>query len=263
MLKIQSLASGSKGNCTLVASENTRILIDVGLGLPELARRLADANTDPTSVKAVLVTHEHTDHIKGIAPFIKKYKCTLYVHENAAETLPQFIGYLPHGLVKTFSTSFQIDDMTVDFFPVSHDSLFCFGFTFQKGDCKVSMATDLGRVSREMYLKMANSQVVLLECNHDLEKLHNNVKYPTWLKRRIAGSMGHLSNAACSLAVYELAKQNVQQIILAHLSEENNTPTLAYTFVRDFLAGKGIQEGVDISIDIAHQDKVGTVFQID
>lgn len=263
MLKIQSLASGSKGNCTYIASETTAVLVDIGLSLPETLRRLQDANIDPKTISAVLITHEHSDHIKGVTAFLKRFKCHLFVHETAADTCREFITPLLQEQLHTFDTKFAIGDIVIDFFPVPHDSLFCFGYTFSNKTCKISLATDLGRCSYDILVKMTGSQVVLLEANHCLTKLHNNVKYPPWLKRRISGSSGHLSNAACGLAVYELARMGVQQFVLAHLSEENNSPTIAFSFVRDFLAKKGLQEGVDINIDIAHQHKVGTLFQVD
>jgi phosphoribosyl 1,2-cyclic phosphodiesterase len=263
MLKIQPLASGSKGNCTYIASDDCGILVDIGLNLTDTLRRMEDANIDPKSVGAILITHEHSDHIKGVAAFVRKFKPRIYMPDNAMKVFKQFIGEFPTELLSTFNGRVDIGDIAVDCFPVPHDSKFCFGYAFTKGDCKISLATDLGQASRETIGKMSNSQIVMLECNHDMLKLHNNAKYPAWLKRRISGSFGHLSNSACSLAVYELVKLGVQQVILAHLSEENNTPTLAYSVVRDFLTAKGIAEGVDIAIDIAHQHKVGTVYQID
>ena len=259
MLQIRTLASGSKGNATFIASDTTSILVDVGLCLPALVKRMNAAGIDPATIDAVLLTHEHSDHTVGLSSFIKKFRSTVHVHEVAVD----IFASVPREQISTFGNCFQIGDITVDFFPLPHDSKFCFGYTFRKDDAKISIATDLGRTTPDMIAKMAGSQIVLIESNHDLGKLSRNTKYPSWLKRRVSGSSGHLSNTAASLAVLELAKQNVQQVVLVHLSEENNSPNLAYTVIRDFLATKGIEEGVDISIDVAAQHEIGLLFQVD
>ena len=265
MLKIQTIASGSKGNCTFIASENTRILVDIGLSLREVTSRLRASNIEPESIDAVLITHEHSDHIYGVTNFLKKFNCKLFLHKATIDVLKRFIDFADKSLeiFDDTSNSFPIGDLTVNFYPVPHDSAFCFGYSFKKDDCKISLATDLGTVSPALLKHMSDSQIVMLECNHDLLRLQNNIKYPAVLKRRISGSHGHLSNTASSLAIYELAKCGVQQIILAHISEQNNTPTLAYNFVRDFLAKKGLIEGQDISIDVAEQHKPSRPYQID
>ena len=262
MLKIQTIASGSKGNCTFIASENTRILVDIGLSLRELTARLRASNIDPSSINAVLVTHEHSDHIYGITNFLKNFNCKIFLHEDSIDVVKRFVNF-KEELLEVFNSKFQIGDVKVNFFPVPHDSEFCFGYSFKKDECKICLATDLGTVSPALLAHMNDSQIVMLECNHDLMKLQNNIRYPAVLKRRIAGSNGHLSNTAASLAIYELAKLGVQQIILAHLSEQNNTPTLAYNFVRDFLSQKGLVEGKDISVDVAEQHKPSRLYQID
>ena len=237
--------------------------MDIGLSLREATSRLKSVDIDPSIINAVLITHEHGDHIHGIAKFLNKFNCPIYLHEEAAETFANAIGQFPLELLHTFNDVFEIGDITIDFCEVPHDSEFCFGYSFTKNDCKISLATDLGAATPELINLMAGSQIVLLECNHDMLKLQNNVKYPTHLKRRISSNKGHLSNAAASLAIFELAKTGVQQIILAHLSEQNNSPTLAYSFVRDFLYKKGLVEGTDISIDVAEQHRPGRLFQID
>ena len=256
LLKIQTLSSGSKGNVILVASETTKIVIDVGLPLPQLVKRFHKAEIDPKEIDAVLVTHEHYDHVVGLPAFIDKFGALVYLHSDVAELFPS----VPSERVKLFSKEFTIGDIKVDYFPVPHDSRFCFGYTFSKGDMKISLATDLGRVTEDIIRSMSGSQIVMLECNHDLLKLSHNKKYPYFLKRRITSSHGHLSNPSCALAVYQLARLGVSQIILAHLSEENNSPTIAYSFVKDFLETRGIIEGRDIWIDVAAQNEPSAAF---
>jgi len=267
MLKLQTIASGSKGNCTYVAGEEAEILVDVGLSLPQIEARLGTAGINPDSITGILVTHEHIDHVLGLASFLLKYKnCTLYLHADAESVIIKLLHknkLHEESRIEIFSKPFKIGDINVNFFPSPHDSAFSFGYTLKNTSAKVSIVTDLGHINSEIIEAMSDSQIVLLESNHDLAKLAANVRYPLVLKRRISGSLGHLSNTAASLAVYELARANVTQIILAHLSEQNNSPTLAYKFVCDFLARKGLREGVDISIDVAQQHEIGKLYTID
>lgn len=266
MLKLRTLASGSKGNCTYIATENTEILIDIGLSLPQIEARIKLAEIDPHKITAVLLTHEHDDHIRGLPRFLQKYSnCKLYIHNEAKGIVLKYLHtYRFHesAQIVFFDKPCCIGEINIGFFKVPHDSQFCFGYTFESDSAKVSLATDIGHITTEIIDAMSNSQIAILESNHDLAKLSANIKYPVVLKRRITGSLGHLSNTAACLAIYELAKANVGQIILAHLSEQNNSPTLAFAFVRDFLARKGITEGIDISIDVAAQDRIGRLFQI-
>lgn len=267
MLKLQTLASGSKGNCIYIATETTEILIDIGLSLPQIEERIKSARIDPDKITGVLLTHEHSDHICGVPRFLQKYKhCHVYVHSDAKDIITKILHqqkFHESARIATFDKPFFIGDIEVNFFELPHDSKFCFGYTFKHEGVKISTATDLGHISTETIKAIGGSQIVLLESNHDLGKLSANVKYPVVLKRRISGSLGHLSNIAASLAIYELAKTGVGQVILAHLSEQNNSPTLAYSFCRDFLARKGLVEGTDIFIDVADQHQVGKIYRIE
>jgi len=267
MLKLQTLASGSKGNCTYIAGDSAEILIDIGLSLPKIEERLDEANIDPNGINAILVTHEHIDHILGLASFLRKFpNCTLYLHADAEDIIMKFLHKNKvHDTqrIQTFNKPFTIGDIKINFFDAPHDSVFNFGYTLKNSSAKVSIVTDIGHITTEIIEAMANSQIVMLESNHDLAKLAANVRYPLVLKRRISGSHGHLSNTAACLAVYELARANVAQIILVHISEQNNSPTLAYNFVCDFLARKGLREGTDISIDVAEQHKIGRLYKIE
>ena len=270
MLRIQSLASGSRGNAIHISSLTTNILVDVGLSLPQLLKRMSDAGIDSDKINAVLITHEHDDHICGLARFMAKHKNTtkLYLHQDSKATLMQEVlrknKTIDEANIITFSDDgLTIGDIHVEYFHVPHDSQFCFGYTFRVGDRKISLATDIGHCSDMVLQKMAGSQIVLLESNHCLEKLEQNVKYPLWLKRRIVGQKGHLSNNACGVASFKLWQLGVQQVILAHLSKENNSASIAYSTVSDFLARKGLQEGVDIFIDVATQDEIGNLFVVE
>jgi len=255
MLTVQTLASGSKGNATYIGSGTTKVLVDVGLALPAMLQRLESANIDGASIDAILITHEHSDHITGVGRFATKFGTIVYVHESAFDAFMKRAKSVPQHQVQLFDAPFTIGDIDVDFFPLPHDSSFCFGYTFTCGESKFSMATDLGFMRDDIYEKMLGSQIVLLESNHDMNKLSLNKKYPDWLKRRIAGRTGHLSNQSAGVAAARLFQQGTGQIILGHLSEENNSPTLAYRVVSDFVGEK-------MKIYVAPQDVVGEKLSI-
>jgi len=261
MLKIQTLASGSRGNCTYIASDHANILVDIGLSLAQLGKRLADAQINAESINGIFITHEHGDHVRGVLPFMKKFKnAKLYLHEDACDCFLSKIGRVDSERICTYNAPVDIEDLHVDYFEVCHDSEYCYGYTFKNKDAKISLTTDLGRIDDEILHKMAGSQIVMIESNHDSAKLACNTKYPYWLKKRISSGYGHLSNSACGIACYKLKQLGVEQIILAHLSQDNNSPTLAYNVIKDFLAAKGVIEGEDISIDVATQDCIGRCF---
>ena len=262
MLKIQTLSSGSAGNITYVGSAITGILVDVGLPLSMTLKLMAQANLDPHSITGLVITHEHSDHLKGVADFVTQYNVPIYCYQRHVKVLKKSLQLPPHYFVETDS-SFNIGDITVNCFTVPHDSQFCLGYTFQSGSSTVGIATDIGQMTDTILANLAACQIVVLESNHDIQKLMANPKYPDWLKRRILGNPGHLSNLDCGRAIARLHQAHVSQVILAHLSEKNNTPTLAYQTVKQYLQTQGITEGKDIFIDVALQSQIGNCYCLD
>lgn len=262
MLKIQTLSSGSAGNITYVGSHETGILIDVGLPLSLTLKLMSQADIDPHTITGLVITHEHSDHIKGVADFATQFNVPIYCYSQCAKILRRSLKLPPHHFIET-EASFTIGDITVNCFPVPHDSLFCLGYTFQNGNAIVGIATDIGQMTDTILTNLATCQIVVLESNHDVQKLMANPNYPDWLKRRILGNRGHLSNLDCGRAIAKLHQANVSQIILAHLSEKNNTPTLAYQTIKQYLQTQGITEGQDIYIDIALQSQIGNCYCIE
>lgn len=262
MLKIQTLSSGSAGNVTYVGNSTTGILVDAGLPLSMILKLMSQANISPSSITGLVITHEHSDHLKGVADFVTQYNVPIYCHHTSTKTLKRSLKIPPHHFIETENT-FLIGDITVNCFPVPHDSNFCLGYTFQCGDASVGIATDIGQMTDIIISHLATCQIVILESNHDIQKLMANPKYPDWLKRRILGNRGHLSNLDCGRTIAKLYQANVSQVILAHLSEKNNTPTLAYQTVKQYLQTQNIIEGKDVFIDVALQSQIGNCYCIE
>ena len=263
-MRAVSLSSGSKGNCIYIESDQTKLLVDNGLTLVGIEGRLNSIGVSADQIDAILLTHEHGDHLYGIKPFLRKYK-------NAKVYIPAFVqNYaisgicaLPQKQIEWFvSSDFFIKDITISSFILPHDSKFCVGYSFIFAGKKISVATDLGFVSTGTLGKLSASDVLFLESNHDESLLQKNPKYTARLKKRIMSNQGHLSNMACGRALIPLVRSGVKQVVLSHLSEENNTPMLAYTTIKNVLASDGIVEGDHVCVDVAFQDKVGTIFSL-
>lgn len=258
-LKLCSFASGSSGNCIFIASDKTKLIIDIGISLSRVERSLKVLGHSSEDV-SVLVTHTHSDHVSGLNNFTKKYKTNVYTHiTSAAETT---LNTNMNSKIKDFSLKeFVVGDIAVIPFKVSHD-VPCVGYQIYNGNKKISVLTDLGTIDNSIIDSIKDSDLVFIECNHDETMLDLNTRYSAWLKRRIVSDNGHLSNRVCANACVELAKNNVKQIILGHLSKDNNYPELAFNTVANKLAENGIFESKDIKIDVAVADKLSGLFEI-
>lgn len=263
-MRTVNLSSGSKGNSTFVESEMAKILIDDGLSYLEIKSRLSKINVDPSEIDAILLTHEHVDHIGGVQVFLKKNKNTkVYIPLFVKEYNIKSILSLPDAQIEWYRTSdFFIKDVTISSFILPHDSKFCVGYSLYFSGRKVSIATDLGFISDEVINYLSKSNVLYLESNHDETLLLKNPKYPAKTKKRILSNVGHLSNVTSGQAIAKLVKTGVLQVVLSHLSEENNTPVLAYTTVKRVLSEHGIIEGKNVCVDVAYQHKIGTIFNL-
>lgn len=263
-MKTVNLASGSKGNSTYVESKEAKILIDDGLSLRQIEGRLKKIGVLPEEIDAIFLTHEHSDHLYGVRFFLKKYtNCKLFVPEIAKELNISSILSLNEEQIEWFNKKvFMYKDIKVCPFVLPHDSNFCVGYSFIFSNIKVSYATDLGFVSDDTLKSLMGSKVLYLESNHDENILSQNPKYPLHTKKRILGKWGHLSNITCANTLVKLYPSGVEQVILSHLSMENNSPELAYNTVKNILQKNGIIEGKNIFVDVAFQNNVGTIFEL-
>ncbi|MBQ0017521.1 MAG: MBL fold metallo-hydrolase [Clostridiales bacterium] len=262
-MKICTLASGSKGNCTLIQTDSVNILVDAGISVSEIEQKLQILEVEPKSIYAILITHEHSDHIKNVGAFARKYNCKVFAHENEWQILSEKIGELDikNKIAFDFQT-FYIQDLTINAFPLSHDCQMCVGYSFYNQGSKISIATDTGYPTKQMIESLKESNLIILEANHDEHLLLNNPKYSSILKKRILSNKGHLSNHTTAEVIMNIYSSNLKQVILAHLSEENNTPSLAYNTVKQDILKAGIVEGEHLYIDVASQHNLGNIFDL-
>ncbi len=262
-MRFCSLASSSKGNISVVYTDNTTILIDAGIALQEIELKLSALNISPNNINAILITHEHGDHIRSVGALNRKYGIPIYCHVKAYDSLVSKLGKLRPNSIFTFSDiPFSVGDFVVDSFQVPHDVPYACGFNIYHNTKKISFVTDLGHVTEDIISRLYDSRLVVLESNHDEKMLLANPKYSMNLKQRIKGNNGHLSNIVSAKVVSLLAVNNVKQVLLAHLSEENNTPTLCYNTVSDYLSSVGIEPGVNIKIFVLDPHALSPIFHI-
>lgn len=255
-LSIAPLFSGSKGNCILVATERTKLLIDAGYSCAKIEQELRKVDVGLNEVEGILVTHEHTDHIAGIGVISRKYDIPVYANEETWCEMTKKTGEVSTKNIRIIDEEdFYINDMCIQPYSISHDAARPFGYSVVCGGKKVSVMTDLGKVTDQILKQVEHSNIVLLESNHDIELLKNG-RYPYYLKKRILSGKGHLSNEAAGAAAGELAKRGVRGILLGHLSRENNRKLLAYETVFAALKSEGIEPGRDLALGTTRKSHV-------
>ncbi len=231
-----SLISGSSGNASLISYKNTKILVDCGMSCKRLEAQLARLDMCPKDLSAIMVTHEHIDHICGVGVVSRKYNIPIYATEQTHNAMN--IGNICDENICIIEPDriFTIGDVLVNAFAIPHDAAAPVGYRFLCGEKKYSVATDIGLMTDVIFDSLSGSESIILEANHDIQMLKNG-SYPERLKERILADSGHMSNEVCAKTALALTKRGTKRIMLAHLSEENNTPTLAYDTVKSQLEG--------------------------
>ncbi len=261
-LSIAPLYSSSSGNSTFIGSENTGILIDAGCAGKYIISALDQIGIDPRFIKGILVTHEHSDHIKGVGIVSRKFDIPVYANATTWQAMEKKVGEISIKNRRIIDENdFFIDDLCISPIPLHHDAAAPTGYSIACKGKKISIITDTGRVTRAMIEKAAGSQVVLLEANHDVSMLKCG-RYPYELKRRILSTNGHLSNEDCAACAVALAKSGVRGILLGHLSKENNFEELAYNTVAQALKSEGFLPGRDIALAITKKYEVTRLITI-
>ncbi|MBX7150634.1 MBL fold metallo-hydrolase [bacterium] len=253
--KICVLASGSKGNCVYLKAGETECLIDAGLSCREIEKRLNTIGTNAAKIRHIFMTHEHVDHIQGLPVFTKKY--TVEVHMNQSMYLHAGSMVSNKTRVHLFDDTFTVEQMLIEPFSISHDAIDPVGYCFHYQGKKASVLTDFGYATQLVKEKIKQSHVLIIESNHD-ERMLMEGSYPWPLKQRIAGRLGHLSNRQAAALIQESIHPELKHVILAHLSEENNRPSVAIeTLYQHLMASAVMFSHVDIGL--AHQHRVGDI----
>ena len=237
-MQVAILSSGSKGNCTLVKTDSTKILIDLGVTKNYAEEKLKELNVDPSEISAIFITHTHVDHIQGLKVFLKKYHPSVYVTEEIMEILDEYD--LNANYVLYDSNKANVGDLNVSYIKISHDAKEDIGFIISDDKKSMVYITDTGYINNKYFDKLSNHDLYLLESNHDVEMLMNG-KYPYHLKKRILGNKGHLSNDDAGYYLSEFIGSKTKTVILAHLSDDNNTYDKAYDTVSNILKSKNIK----------------------
>lgn len=249
MLKISPLFSGSKGNCTLIQSDSANILLDAGFGYRNIFKALEAHSLQPHDIDAIIISHEHTDHIGAIPTWTRQTATPIYAPTLIADLIRQR-AYCSE--VYDIDGPFTIGDIDVAVFECSHDSVSCCGYRFGCGNALFACVTDTGAVTDELVEFLSPCQAIMLESNHDEDMLRRG-EYSYQLKQRILSTYGHLSNAQAATVLSRLSGSNVKTVILAHLSENNNTHELAFNSAVAALAEVGLVEGRDVCVYVADQ----------
>lgn len=253
-MKICQLASGSKGNSCYIESKETSILIDLGINCKETERKLQNINVDPKKIEAIFITHTHSDHVDGLRVFTKKYKTKVYITEKMLKELDGKIQ--DYEFIEKETT---IKDIKITAFKTSHDAEDSNGYLVESDNKSLVYITDTGYINIKNHKLLKNRNIYILESNHDVDMLMNNPHYPYHIKQRILGDKGHLSNKDSAYYLKKFIGDNTKYIVLAHLSEHNNTDELA---LQEF--NKTINEDLrkNKHILIAHQNEQTELIEI-
>lgn len=233
-MKVKVLASGSKGNSTYIESDSTKLLIDLGINYISLKKKLEEINVDTNKINGVLITHTHNDHIKGLASFIKKTNAKVYVPITIAEQLSSII---PKANICILDRITKINEIEIELLRTSHDAPGSVGYKINTEEKTLVYITDTGYINERYFNRLKDADIYILESNHD-EKMLMDGPYPYYLKQRVIGDEGHLSNRTSGKYLFQWIGNNTKYVILAHLSEKNNTEELAYDTVVEELGEK-------------------------
>lgn len=243
-MKISVLASGSKGNNSYIETTNTKVLVDLGMTCLYVETKLRSLNIKPEDIDAIILTHTHVDHINGLRVFTKKYNTKVYLTEKMLKDIKEIFDLQNYEII---DKNFSIKDLDVEVFKTSHDASDSNGYIFKEKDKSIVYITDTGYLNRKYKEKLTNKNIYIMESNHDIKMLQEG-RYPYHLKQRILSDRGHLSNDMTSKYLVDFIGKDTKNIVLIHLSHENNDPKIAYNTLKNKLEENNIDfENITIS----------------
>lgn len=251
MIGFCPLASGSKGNCIYFGTPQTKILIDAGLSAKAIQARLAEIQIDISEIDAILVTHEHTDHIQGLKVLAYKMGIPVLANHATARGITDIFHDCPKFKIFSTGETFEFGDLEIHPFSIQHDTMDPVAFTIRTGGLKIGVCTDLGFVTSLVQMQLKECDYLYVEANHQISMVHSSSR-PMIYKQRVLGRSGHLSNEACGNLLANAYCSKLKHVHLAHLSSECNTPEVALDVVKGILANHGI----NVDICVAPQDKI-------
>ncbi len=257
-----SLSSGSCGNSHYIEDKDTKVLVDAGLSGKRIIDHLGLHGKGLQGLNAILVTHEHIDHIQGVGIISRKFDAPIYATEKTWQAMETQIGSIAEKNIRVIKSDerFAIDSVEVESFSVSHDAEDPVGYTIRNGRQRIAIATDLGVVTEDVFQKIQGSDLAVIESNYD-EHLLAMCSYTPQLKRRIRSEFGHLSNAEAGYLALALVKSGTQKLLLAHLSKESNLPQVAFQTVGSILTEHGYGPE-NVGLDVILRGKVSRMYSI-
>ena len=265
-MRFCSIASGSSGNCIYVGSECAHVLVDIGISGKKMEQGLNSLDLTGRDIDGILITHEHSDHIKGLGVIARKYGIPIYATGGTVDAMLRCgsLGKIPEGIFREIreDQAFEIKDLRINPFTIPHDAAQPVGYRLECGESSVGIATDLGKYNDYIIENLQNLDAILLEANHDIRMLQVG-KYPYYLKQRILGDRGHLSNENAGRLLCRLLHDNMKAVFLGHLSRENNYEELAYeTVCSEVTLGDNPYKSKDFKIQVAKRDFVSEAVTI-
>jgi len=263
MITLVSLFSGSSGNAIYVSNNNTKILVDAGLSGKKIEEALSSIGEDIRDIQAILISHEHMDHVMGAGVLARRFGIPIYANKRTWDSMYGTLKNIKPECIRMFNTgdNFYIGDIEIHTFRTPHDAAEPVGFNFLYNGKKVTIATDMGHMNSSLLSCLEGCDIILIESNHDIEMLKMG-RYPWPLKKRILGDTGHLCNETAAQVVAYLAKMGTKKFLLGHLSKENNFPELAFETVKNALLEKSIIAGRDVYLGVAHRDRVSEAISV-